>query len=133
MASQERRIRRVVRGEKAQRLTEAQEGETVTPAPIVGGRAAVPEQPVVLLQTRVEQKARLQVEIAGRATEPEGPTEHGAIHEHILGAEVRVRRRWRAAIGAWAIALGDTDDEIGIAAIAGDFGKLHAPDQPSQG
>src|SRR5215813_13244113 len=133
MVSQERRIRRVVRREKAQRLTEAQEGETIAPAPIVGGRAAVPEQPVVLLQTRVEQKARQQVEIACRTTEPEGPTEHSAIHEHILGAEVRIRRRWGAAIGAWAIALSDTDDEVGIAAVAGDFGKLHAPDQPRQG
>src|SRR6266849_6517340 len=109
MDSQEGRIRRVVSGEKAQRFTEAQQGETVAPAPIVGGRAAVPEQPIVLLQTRLEQKAREQVQIAGLTTEPEGPTEHGAIHEHVLGAEVWVGRRWRAAIGAWAIALGNTD------------------------
>src|SRR5215510_9326099 len=133
MARQERRIGRVVRGKKAQRLTETQQRETIAPAPIVGGRAAVPEQPVVLLQARVEQKARQQIEVAGLTTEPEGPTEHGTIHEHVLGAEVWVGRRWRAAIDAWPIALGDTDEEVGIAAVAADFGKLHTPDQPRQG
>src|SRR5262249_8325440 len=109
MHRQERRIRRVVSGEKAQRLTAAQQCETIPSAPIVGSRAAVPEQPVVLLQARVEQKARQQVEIAGLATEAEGPSEHGAIHEHVLGAKIWVGRRWRAAISAWAIALGDPD------------------------
>src|SRR5215831_4380530 len=124
---------RMVGGEKAEGLTEAQECEPIAPAPIVRGRATVPEEAILLLCVRCQEEMREQVEIAPLARETEGATEHGTVHEHVFGAVVWIRGWWRAAISSWAIALCHTHDQIRIAAIARDLGQLHAPDQASQG
>src|SRR5206468_7762947 len=75
---------------------------------------------------------REQVQIAPLARESEGTAEHGAVHEHVFGTVVWIRRWWRSLLGAWAIALCHADDQVCIAAITRDLGKLHAPDQASQ-
>ena len=110
----------------------AQDGEAIAAPPKPGRRAGVPEQAVVLLDTGSEQELGEQVEVACFAGEPEGAAQHGAVHEHVLGAEVRVGRRRRAAVGARLVAVGHLHGQVGITAVAGRFGQLHGPDQPRQ-
>ena len=91
----------MILGQVRQRFGIAQCGEAVAATPEPGRRAGVPEQAVVLLGAGGEQELGEQVEVARLAGEPEGAAQHGAVHEHVLGAKIwrrtaaaRSRRCW---------------------------------------
>src|SRR5262245_24811957 len=124
---------RMVGGQKAEGFAKTQQGKAIASAPVVWRRATVPEQTVVLLRACGQEETRQQIEIAPLTREPEGPTEHCTVHEHVFGAVIWIRGRWRAFISAGTIAFCHAENHVRIAAIARDFKKLHTPDQASQG
>ena len=84
---QERGMIRMVSGQKAQGFAKTQQGKAIAPAPIVRGRATVPEQTIGLLRAGAQEETRQQIEIAPLARESEGATKHRTVHEHVFGAE----------------------------------------------
>ena len=60
----------------------------------------------------VQEGPRKHVRIAPVAGDGEGPAQHGPVHEHVLGTEVRVRRRGRFTLGPRSVAVGDAQDII---------------------